>query len=88
MTRVAVTSHIFRILPHLRDELRAEHPDCRFHEGSLRMTEDELIAFLGDADAALIGLHAITDRVLDACPDLKVVAACSAGLDHVDPAAL
>jgi phosphoglycerate dehydrogenase-like enzyme len=88
MTRVAVTSHIFRILPELRKELLAEYPDSRFHEGSLRMTEDELIAFLGDAEAALIGLHRITDKVLSACPDLKVVAACSAGLDHIDPAAM
>jgi len=88
MTRIAVTSHIFRILPHLRDELTAKYPECRFHEGALRMTEDELIAFFGDAEAALIGLHPITDRVLTACPDLKVVAACSAGLDHIDPAAL
>ena len=88
MTRIAVTSHIFRILPHLRDELTAKYPECRFHEGALRMNEDELIAFFGDAEAALIGLHPITDRVLSACPDLKVVAACSAGLDHIDPAAL
>lgn len=88
MTRIAVTSHIFRILPHLREELAAEYPECRFHEGALRMTEDELIEFLGDAQVALIGLHPITDRVLTACPDLKVVAACSVGLDHIDPVAL
>ncbi len=88
MTQIAVTSHIFRILPHLRDELMAKYPECRFHEGALRMTEDELIEFFGYAEAALIGLHPITDRVLTACPDLKVVAACSAGLDHIDPAAL
>ena len=88
MTRIAVTSHIFRILPHLREELTKQYPECRFHEGSLRMTEDELIEFLGDAEVALIGLHPITDRVLAACPDLKAVAACSVGLDHIDPAAM
>lgn len=88
MTRIAVTSHVFRILPHLRDELRVIHPDTRFWDGHLRLTEDELIEFLGDAEAALIGLHPITDRVLDACPALKVVAACSVGLDHIDPAAM
>ena len=88
MTRIAVTSHIFRILPHLREELLADYPESRFYQGALRMTENELIEFLGDAEIALIGLHPITDRVLTACPGLKVVAACSAGLDHIDPAAM
>jgi len=86
--RIGVTSRVFTMLPHLRDELHAVCPDCKFNTDKIKFTEDELIAFLDGCDVALIGLEPITDRVLAALPQLKVVACCSVGADHVDPAAM
>jgi D-3-phosphoglycerate dehydrogenase len=88
VTRIAVTSPIFQFLPHLRDELRALHPDVKFKETPERFTEDQLIAFLDGCEAAMIGLDRINERVLAALPKLKTVVCCSVGLDHVDAAAL
>ncbi|MBM3488079.1 MAG: phosphoglycerate dehydrogenase [Alphaproteobacteria bacterium] len=88
MPRIAVTSRVFTMLPHLKEELLARHPDAIFNAEKYRFTEDELIAFLDGCEIALIGLDPITERVLAALPKLRVVAACSVGADHIDPAAM
>ena len=88
MTRIAVSSRIFHMLPHLRDELVALHPEAKFNAERAKFTEDEFIAFADGAEIALIGLEPITDKTLAALPALRIVSACSVGLDHVDPQAM
>ena len=56
-------------------------------EGGCR-TEDDLIALLGDADGAQVGILPPTSRrVLEACPKLKVVSRFGVGVDSIDLAA-
>ncbi len=86
MPRIAVTSPIYIFLPHLRDELRALHPDVKFKETEARFTEAEFIEFVKGCDTAVIGLDPINARVLDALPELKLVICSSIGLDHVNAA--
>ncbi len=53
-------------------------------EGSCR-TEDEMIALIGDADAAQVGLMPLTTRrVMAACPNLKIVSRFGVGVDSID----
>jgi D-3-phosphoglycerate dehydrogenase len=52
------------------------------------LTEDELIRFAGDADALLIGRDGVTDKVLSALPQLKIIAKYGVGLDTIDQDAL
>ena len=53
-------------------------------EGRCR-TEDDLIALLGDADGAQVGILPLTSRrVLEACPKLKVVSRFGVGVDSID----
>lgn len=53
-------------------------------EGGCR-TEDEMIALIGDADGAQVGLMPLTSRrVLEACPNLKVVSRFGVGVDSID----
>ena len=87
MPRVAVTSIVFRLLPYLRDEILRDHPDAKFNDDKLRFSDDELIEFLQGYDVAVIGLERFSEKVVAALPDLKVVACCSVGADHIDPAA-
>jgi D-3-phosphoglycerate dehydrogenase len=87
MPRVAVTSQIFHLLPDVRAELLEKYPDAYFFEGDHRMPPDELIEFLQGAEVAVIGLDRFDGEVLDQLPDLKVVACCSVGADHIDPQA-
>ena len=52
------------------------------------MTDDELVEFLSDHDAAIMGLENLTAAMLDQYPDLKIIARMGVGLDNVDPALL
>jgi D-3-phosphoglycerate dehydrogenase len=88
MPRVAVTTPYFEFFPELKAELISRYPDVRFRAGRHRLSEDELIAHLKGADAAIIGIENFSDRVFSALPDLKTISLCSAGVDHIDPALL
>jgi phosphoglycerate dehydrogenase-like enzyme len=67
---VAVTSE----LPGRAVERLEERHSVRLNRGRQLTGEDELIDFVGDADAVLTLLaNPITDRVLAACPELRVV---------------
>jgi D-3-phosphoglycerate dehydrogenase len=88
MSRVAVTSTIFNLLPYLKEELLRGFPDCKFYAGEPPITEEWLIGFLKGCDAAVIGVEKYTERVVSSLPDLKVLACCSVGVDHIDPAVL
>ena len=80
-TVVAVTA---KLPGRALEMLEARHL-IRLNRGRQLTDEDELAAFLGDADAALTLLaNPITDRVLAACPRLRVVANCAVGFDNVD----
>ena len=53
-------------------------------EGRCR-TEDEMIALLGDADGAQVGILPLTSkRVLESCTKLKVVSRFGVGVDSID----
>ena len=85
MPKVAVTIPYFDFFPHLKDELRAIYPDAKFRTDRVRFNEDQLIDYLRGHDAAIIGIETITEKVLSAVPELKVLSLCSAGVDHIDP---
>ena len=52
------------------------------------MTNDELVVFLSDRDAAIMGLENLTADMLDQLPELKIISRMGVGLDNVDPAML
>jgi phosphoglycerate dehydrogenase-like enzyme len=85
--RVVVTNPFFSKIPALEDELLALHPDARILKGRERLSEAEFIAFAEGCEAIIAGIFpALNETVLDALPDLKVIACASAGLDHIDAA--
>ncbi|PPR11112.1 MAG: Hydroxypyruvate reductase [Alphaproteobacteria bacterium MarineAlpha11_Bin1] len=49
------------------------------------MTDDELVTFLADHDAAIMGLENLTAKMLDQLPDLRIISRMGVGLDNVDP---
>jgi phosphoglycerate dehydrogenase-like enzyme len=64
-----------------------------FEENSIELTEnplghalseDELLTFLPRFDAALAGPEPYTERVIAACPNLKIIARTGVGYDKVD----
>ena len=55
-----------------------------FNERGRSLTEPELIEFLKDADAAVVGTEIITERILDNAPRLKIIAKYGVGLDNIN----
>ena len=86
--RVAVTSISFSKSTILRKELNQVFPNSFFNEQGLRFSETELIEFLKDADAAVVGIEPITNQVLSKTDKLKIVSKYGVGLDSIDQKSL
>lgn len=80
-TVVAVTSD----LPGRAIARLEERHLVRLNRGRQITDEDALIAFIDSAEAMLTLLaNPVTDRVLAACPALRVVGNCAVGFDNID----
>ncbi len=66
-----------------KKELLELYPNAKFNELPRALTEDEIIDFLGDCDAVIAGLDLLSERVIDALPNLKIVGKFGAGYDTV-----
>jgi len=88
--RVAVPAISFCQHQGLVDRLLAAYPDARINRECLPRyhSEADTIAFLRGVEAAIVSFEPITERVLAALPDLKVVSKLGVGLDKIDPAAM
>jgi phosphoglycerate dehydrogenase-like enzyme len=70
--------------PAMRQEVLDVHPDAKFNDIDHRLNEDELIQFLDDCDAAIIGFEPVTERVLSALPKLKLISKYGNGCETFD----
>jgi D-3-phosphoglycerate dehydrogenase len=70
--------------PAMRQEVLNVHTNAKFHDIKHRMKEDELIEFLKDCDAAIIGFEPVTERVLSALPNLKLISKYGNGCETFD----
>jgi D-3-phosphoglycerate dehydrogenase / 2-oxoglutarate reductase len=52
-----------------------------------RLSEEELLPWVGDIDGAICGDDRFTERVLEAAPKLKVISKWGTGIDSIDQAA-
>jgi phosphoglycerate dehydrogenase-like enzyme len=67
-----------------RQELLRLYPNAKFNALPRALTEEEMVEFLSDCDAAIVGLDLLSGRVIDALPNLKIVGKFGAGYDTVD----
>lgn len=88
MSRVCVASRSFSRHPVLRAELSALYPDTTFNDAGESLAGDRLIEFLSGHEKAVIALEKIDGAVLDALPELKVIAKYGVGFDKIDLHAL
>jgi glyoxylate reductase len=78
---VVITSDV----PAIAVEILSRECEVTLHSGEGAHTEDEVITILSDADAALTTLNdPITRRVLEANPNLRVIANYAVGYNNID----
>ena len=83
--RPGVTNGAIGSVPCLRERILAAYPGAKFNEDIRhRLTEDEIIAFLADCDAAIMGGDVVSDRVLAALPGIRDIGIFGVGLNTVD----
>jgi len=81
---IVVTANAFSKNKILRDQLLSIFPNAKFNETGLRFTKEELVDFLKNADAAIVGLDQIDDSVLSQTKKLKIIAKYGVGLDNIN----
>ena len=81
---IKVSSRSFSAHPLLRWEMSDSFPGAVFNKKKQNFGEEDLGEYIKDADGAVVGLEPITDEVLEACPNLKILAKFGVGLDNVD----
>ena len=66
------------------DELKKNRIDYTINPYGRKLTKDEVIGLVKDADGIVAGTEQLNDEVLQQLPELKVISRCGAGLDNVD----
>jgi phosphoglycerate dehydrogenase-like enzyme len=86
--KVVVISPSFVKSNVLCGELKRVFPNTSFNESSDPLSEPEVIVFLQDADAAVVGREIINDQVLDQVSRIKIISKYGVGLDNIDQESL
>ena len=68
----------------MRQILLDAYPGAKLWEGEKIEEEDSLIQFLKGCDAAIIGFEPVSDKVLSALPQLKIISKFGAGCEKID----
>jgi D-3-phosphoglycerate dehydrogenase len=82
--RIAVTSPSFSKHPELIREMENSFSDFKLNVEGTRFSKDELIEYLGGYDAVIVGLDTIDKEVIDALPEIKIIAKYGVGLNNID----
>ena len=84
---VKVTSRSFSSHAVLRSELLKNYPDAVFNDNMVTYDDKALFDYFRDADAVVVGLEKITEKLISECPKLKIVSKYGVGLDNIDESA-
>jgi D-3-phosphoglycerate dehydrogenase len=82
--KVVATSPSFSKNKTLQKEIYTYFPEAKLNLEGKRFNQEELIAYIKEADAVIVGLEPINKEVLDACPNLKIVSKYGVGLNNID----
>lgn len=85
---IAVTSPSFSRHPELRAELEKIFPEVKFNSDGARLGGDDLKFFLKGARGVIIGTETLGREILQALPELQVIAKYGVGTDNLDLSAI
>lgn len=81
---IVVTSPSFSSNKLLQEEIYKYFPNAKLNLDGKRFNKEDLIEYIKDADAVIVGLEPINEEVLDKCPKLKIVSKYGVGLNNID----
>ena len=87
-SKIAVTSRSFSKDKELIKYLKSKFKHVKLNSEGLSLQGDSLIAFLDEADAAIIGIEPVTRKVLCGLPKLKVISKYGVGTNNLDIGAI
>lgn len=82
--KIVATSPSFSKNIILQKEIYNYFPDAKLNIEGLRFNQEELIAYIKNAEAIIVGLDVIDVHVLNKCPNLRIIAKYGVGLDNID----
>ena len=71
--KIIVTSPSFSKNKTLQKEIYKHFPNAKLNVEGQRFNQDELIEYIKDGDGVIVGLEPINQKVLDSCPNLKIM---------------
>ncbi len=84
INQLGVSAHTPCNHPVMRKIILDSYPDAKLVDEEKITDEYRLIEFLEGCDAAIVGFEPLTDKVLSALPDLKIVSKFGAGCETID----
>lgn len=81
---IVVTSPSFSSNKTLQQEIYKYFPKAKLNLDGKRFNKKDLIEYIKDADAIIVGLEPIDKEVLEQCQNLKIVSKYGVGLNNID----
>lgn len=82
--KIVVTSPSFSSNKILQNEIYKYFPNAILNLDGKRFDKRNLIDYIKDSDAIIVGLEPIDKEVLEQCPNLKIVSKYGVGLNNID----
>lgn len=82
--QLGVASNSLCAHPVMRRMVLEAYPEARLWDGERITDEEVLIRHLKGCDAAIVGFEPVTEKVLTALPELRVIAKFGAGCETID----
>lgn len=82
--KVVVTNRALSKNAGLRSELLKHFPDTKFNIELHKFSGQELVDFVNDAEALIVGLELVDEFLLKQCKNLKVISKYGVGVDNID----
>lgn len=82
--KIVVTSPSFSSNAVLKEEIYRHFPNAKLNVEGKRFSKDELITYIGDAEALIVGLEPIDKELLERCNNLKIISKYGVGLNNIN----
>lgn len=82
--KIVATSPSFSKNKILQNEIYKFFPNAILNLEGIRFNQQELIEYIKESDAIIVGLEPINKEVLDKCPNLKIISKYGVGLNNID----